>query len=109
MWVTECITAINELLRHGPAAPVQWVSAKFPRQRATLGDGAEAHDIGAIHAHVDGPTGFALQARYHFAAREQFAKSDGGARVQRAMLRNATAVPGRYNTGGLVSYSRRAF
>ena len=108
MCLTECITAINELSRHGGFAPVQWVLAKFPRQPATLGDEEEAHDIGAIQAHVDGPTEFALQARYRLAAREQFVKWDCGEKVQRALLRNATAIPGPYKTGDIVSYSRRA-
>ena len=76
MCMTECINAMNELTRHGGFAPVQWVLAKFPRQPATMGDEAECHDIGAIQAHVDGPTEFALQARYRLAAREAFIKWD---------------------------------
>jgi hypothetical protein len=64
MALTECIGAINDLSRHGGFAPVQWVLAKFPRQPATNGDEDERHDIGAIQAHLDGPTEFALQAKY---------------------------------------------
>ena len=48
MALTESITAINEMSRHGGFAPVQWVLARFPRSPATLGDEAEAADIGAI-------------------------------------------------------------
>ena len=56
MVLSECLNAINELSRHGGFAPCQWVLSKFPRTPATQGDEAEAHDIGAIQAHVDGPT-----------------------------------------------------
>ena len=73
-----------------------------------MGDEEECHDIGAIQAHLDGPTEFALQARYRLAARESFIKWDCGERVQKGYLRNATAVPGPYKTGDIVSYSRRA-
>ena len=108
MCITECINAMNELTRHGGFAPVQWVLAKFPRQPATMGDEAECHDIGAIQAHVDGPTEFALQARYRLAAREAFIKWDCGERVQRAYLKNAAPIPGPYKAGDIVSYCRRA-
>ena len=108
MCLTECITAMNELSRHGGFAPVQWVLAKFPRQPATFGDEEYCHDIGAIQAHLDGPTEFALQARYRLAARESFIKWECGERVQKGYLRNAAAVPGPYKTGDIVSYSRRA-
>jgi hypothetical protein len=108
MCLTECITAMNELQRHGGFAPVQWVLAKFPRQPATMGDEEECHDIGAIQAHLDGPTQFALQAKYRLAARETFIKWDCGERVQKAYLRNAAPVPGPYKVGDVVSYCRRA-
>jgi hypothetical protein len=74
----------------------------------SMGDEEECHDIGAIQAHLDGPTEFALQARYRLAARESVIKWDCGERVQKGYLRNATAVPGPYKTGVVVSYSRRA-
>ena len=99
---------MNELSRHGGFAPVQWVLAKFPRQPATMGDEEECHDIGAIQAHLDGPTEFALQARYRLAARENFIKWDCGESLQKGYLRNATAVPGPYKTGDIISSSRRA-
>jgi hypothetical protein len=35
MALTECITAVNELARHGGFAPVQWVLAKVSK---TAGD-----------------------------------------------------------------------
>ena len=56
MVLTEAITTINEMSRHGGFAPVQWVLARFPRQPATLGDEDERADIGAIQAHVEGPS-----------------------------------------------------
>ena len=37
MAFTECVTAINDMSRHGGFAPVQWVLARFPRKPATLG------------------------------------------------------------------------
>ena len=64
MVLSECLNAINELSRHGGFAPCQWVLSKFPRTPATQGDEAEAYDIGAIQAHMDGPTAFALQSKY---------------------------------------------
>ena len=108
MALSECITALNELSRHGGFAPVQWVLAKFPRQPATFGDEDERHDIGAIQAHHDGPTEFALQSKYRLEAREAFIKWDCGARIQRGYLRNAAPVPGPYKVGDIVSYCRRA-
>ena len=108
MALTECINALNELARHGGFAPVRWVLAKFPRAPATMGDEAEAADIGAIQAHYDGPTTFALQSKYRQEAREAFIKWDCGQRVQRATLRNAVPVPGPYKVGDIVSDCRRA-
>ena len=87
MCLTECITAINEMARHGGFAPVQWVLARYPRSPATLGDEEEAADIGAIQAHVDGPTEFAIQSKYRQEARKQFVNWDCGERVQRGLLR----------------------
>ena len=63
MTLAECICAINEGSRHGGFAPDQWVLARFPRSPATLGDEEECHDIGAIQAHVDGPTQCGLQSK----------------------------------------------
>ena len=108
MALSECINAINELSRHGGFAPVQWVLAKFPRQPATMGDEDECHDIGAIQAHVDGPTEFALQSQYRLKTREAYIRWDCGDRVQRGYLRNAVPVPGPYKVGDIVSYCRRA-
>ena len=48
MALTESITAINEMSRHGGFAPVQWVLARFPHKPATLGDEAESFDIGTL-------------------------------------------------------------
>ena len=73
-----------------------------------MGDEDECHDIGAIQAHVDGPTEFALQSLYRQRAREAFIKRDCGDRVQRGILRNAVPVPGPYKVGDIVSYCRRA-
>ena len=107
MVLTECIAAINEGARHGGFAPVQWVLSRFPRQPATLGDDREAADIGAIQAHVDGPTEFAIQSSYRLEARKAFVKQDCSLRVQRALLRNAAPIPGPYKVGDIVSYCRR--
>ena len=76
MVLTESIIAINEMCRHGGAARVQWVLSRFPRQPATLGDEGEAADIGAIQAHADGPTEFAIQSKYRLEARTAFVKWD---------------------------------
>ena len=73
-----------------------------------MGDEQECADIGAIQAHLDGPTAFALQSAYRFEARKAFVHWDCGKRVQRAMIRNAAPVPGPYKTGDIVSYRREA-
>ena len=104
MVLTECINAINEMSRHGGFAPVQWVLSRFPRSPATLGDESEAADIGAIQAHVDGPTEFALQSAYRLEARKAFVHHDCSERVQRAVLRNAAPINGPYKVGDIVSY-----
>ena len=54
---------------------------------------------------MDGPTAFALQAKYREKVRKQFVKLDCG--HQRALLRNAAPVPGPYAVGDIVSYCRR--
>ena len=107
MVLAECITTMNELTRHGGFAPVQWVLARFPRQPAKLGDEEEAADIGTIQAHLDGPTTFALQARYREKSREAFIKLDCGSRIQRGILRNAAPIVVPYKVGDIVSYCRR--
>ena len=107
MILTECIVTINEMTRHGGFAPVQWVLSRFPRSPATLGDEDERMDIGAIQAHVDGPTSFALQSEYRLQARKAFVQWDCGRRVQRGILRNAAPVPGPYKVGDIVSYRRQ--
>ena len=81
---------------------------RFPRQPGTLGDEAEAADIGTIQAHVDGPREFAIQSEYRKRARESYIKYDCGSRVQRALLRNAKPIPGPYKVGDVVSYRRDA-
>ena len=78
--LTQCICAINEMSRHGGFAPVRWALSRFPRQPATLGDEEERADIGAIQAHFDGPTTFALQSAYRLEARKAFIKWDFGFR-----------------------------
>eukprot|EP00974_Lingulodinium_polyedra_P032804 3156969-Lingulodinium_polyedra.AAC.1 len=62
MGLTECINALNEMSRHGGYAPSQWVFSRLPRAPATHTDEDEFADIGAIQAHSDGPTTFALRA-----------------------------------------------
>ena len=37
MALTECITAINEMSRHGGFAPVQWILGKFPTSASYYG------------------------------------------------------------------------
>ena len=71
-------------------------------------DEDENADIGAMQAHLDGPTAFALQSHYRLAARKEFVEYDCGSRVQRGILRNATPVSGPYKVGDVVSYCRRA-
>ena len=72
-----------------------------------MSDKAESHDIGAIQAHVDGPTEFAIQSAYRLEARQAFVKWDCSSRVQRAVLRNAAPVNGPYKVGDIVSCCRR--
>jgi hypothetical protein len=108
MVIAECICAINELARHGGFAPVQWVIGKLPRNPATVVNEDEYADIGAMQAHLDGPTAFALQAEYRLNARKEFVKYDCGKRVQRGILRNATPINGPYKVGDIISYCRRA-
>ena len=66
--LSEALNAINEMSRHGGSAPVQWVFSKMPRTPGTQGDESEAHDIGAIQAHVDAPIAFAMQSKCRFIA-----------------------------------------
>ena len=108
MILTEAINAINEMSRHAGFAPIQWVLSRFPRSPATLGDEEERANIGAIQAHVDGPTAFALQGRYRQHAREASIRWDCSGKVQRALLRKAAHVPRPYNIGDIVSYFRKA-
>ena len=63
MVISERLSAINEMSRHGGFAPAQWVLSRLPRVPASQGDEAEFADTGAIQAHVDGPTEFGLQSR----------------------------------------------
>ena len=107
MVLSDCINSINEMSRHGGSAPVQWVLGRFPRQLATLSDEEERADIGAIQAHIDGSTPFAIQSAYRLEAREAIVKWDCDTRAQRAMLRNCAPTPGPYKIGGFVSYHRR--
>ena len=68
MVLTECLNALSEMSRHGWYAPAQWVLNRLPRAPATHADEDEFADIGAIQAHADGPTTFALQAKYRLEA-----------------------------------------
>ena len=108
MAATESVTAINEMSRHGGFSPVQRLLARFPRKPATLGDEAERFGIGALQGFRDGPTAFAIQAKYRQQAKQAFVKWDCGSRVQRGILKNAVPVPGPYKVGDIISYCRRA-
>ena len=50
MVITDCISAINEMSRHGGFAPAQWVLSRLPRVPASQGDEAEFADRGAFCA-----------------------------------------------------------
>eukprot|EP00974_Lingulodinium_polyedra_P049632 4773478-Lingulodinium_polyedra.AAC.1 len=65
MVLIECINALNEMSRHGGYAASQWVLSRCPRAPATQTDEDEFADS-------DGPTTFALQAKYRLKAREAF-------------------------------------
>ena len=68
--LSECLTAANEMARHGGFAPPQWVLPRLPRDPATMGDGDERHDVSALQAHADGPRTFGVQSRYRARACE---------------------------------------
>ena len=79
--------------------PIQWVLPRLPRGPATMGDGDECLDVGALQAHADGPTTFGVQSRYRAKAREAFVRWDCGERVRRPALRKAAPVVGSYQVG----------
>ena len=64
-----------------------------------MGDEDECLDVGALHAHADGPTTFGVQSHYRAKAREAFVQWDCGRRVRRAALRKAALVVGFYQVG----------
>ena len=80
---------------------------QVPEAASHVGDDQEAADIGAIQAHVDGPTEFGIQSAYRLEARKDFIRWDCGERVQRALLRNAAPITGPYKVGDIASYCRR--
>ena len=63
MALTESVTAINEMLRHGGFALLLRALARFPCKPVTLGDEEERFDIGALQGFQDGPTAFAIQSK----------------------------------------------
>ena len=74
MILSECLNAVNEMTRHVGFASVQWVLSRLPRNPATLGNEDECLNVGAFHAHADGPTTFGVQSRYRAKAREVFVR-----------------------------------
>ena len=98
----------QRVTRHGGFAPAQWVLSRPPRNAATMGDEDGCLDVGAQHAHADGPTIFGMQSRYRARAREAFVRWDSGERVRRAVLRKAAPVVGSHRVVDIVSYCREA-
>ena len=48
MILSECLTAANEMARHGGSAPPQWILSHLPRDLATMGDEDDCHDVSAL-------------------------------------------------------------
>ena len=108
MILSECMSAANEMARHGGLAPAQWELSRLPRNPATVGDEDECLDVGAVQAHADGPTTFGVRSRYRAGACEAFVRWDCCDRVGRAALRKAAPVVGSYQIGDIISYCRVA-
>ena len=104
---SERLNAANEMTRHGGFAPAQWVLSRLPRNPATMCDEGECLDVGALQAHVDGPTTFGVLSRHRAKAREAFVRWDCGERVRRAALRKAAPVVGSYQVGDVVSIAKK--
>ena len=76
MILSDCLNAANGMTRHGSIAPAHCLLSRLPRNAATMGDEDECLDVGALQAHVGGPTTFGVQSRYRVKAREAFVRWD---------------------------------
>ncbi|CAE7356892.1 RE1 [Symbiodinium natans] len=90
-----CLTK-NSLLRQGGYSPAQWVLGRAPRELPSILSEDGHADLGAIQDSLDPESAFALQHMVRAEAKKAFVQLDTSKRVQRALLRNARAIPGDY-------------
>ena len=100
-----CLTK-NSLLRQGGYSPAQWVLGRAPRELPSILSEDGHADLGAIQDSLDPESAFALQHMVRAEAKKAFVQLDTSKRVQRALLRNARAIPGDYQVGDVVTFRR---
>ena len=103
--ITEAVNAINSMSHKGGYTPHQWVLGRQRREPGTMINEDERANIGTQQSHATGI--FEEQARIRQAARDAFNHWDCSQKVQKALLRNAAPLAGKYSVGDIVSYCRK--
>ena len=104
--LSQVVQVKNDQSRMSGFSPSQWVLGRAPRADASLMDEEQWAEFGAIQASIDPTSIFALQHMARREAKLAFVHLDCSKRVQRALLRNASAFARDYQTGDLVCFRR---
>ena len=96
----------NAEIRQGGFTPEQWVMGKSTRVPGSMIDEDEFGQLGVLENAVDPHSEFYLRNRIRYEARKCFVKLDCGKKMQTAMLKHATPLPGPYREGDLVRFKK---
>ena len=102
----ECCATMNTMLRHGGYSPSQWMLGKTPRGPSSLMEEDNSADLGSLEDQADPESKFAFSNQARAEAKKAFTHLDTSKRVQRALLRNALAIPYTYSVGDVVCFRR---
>ena len=104
--LNQVIMVKNDSSRVGGFSPAQWVLGRAPRATASVMSEDQFAELGSLEARHDPTSIFALQHMARLEAQKAYVHLDCSRRVQRALTKNASAIPRDYQVGDLVTFRR---
>ena len=102
MAAATCVSAKNELVRHGGIAPSQWVLGKFPRGVGHMLEEEELGQLGVLEHQTDSATELGMRAKWRLESMKAFVQQDCSARLARARLRQSGPRNMEFKAGDLI-------